>query len=102
MDRNSMTTIARLREMLATFEADLGIGPRTNHEVSILYAMHLVSEAAGEIDVAVRDVRSHVIVQNMSQPTFNRALRNLVENGDVCPSPHFKARYYRICLDFTW
>lgn len=89
-----ITTVARLRELLATIEQELGLESLSTKELDVLYVVRLLCDRTGSPTVEVAEIRHHPITQSMSQPTFNRALRALLEQGYVATAPSYKAKRY--------
>ena len=87
-------TVARLRELIATIERDLGLESLSAKELDVLYVVRLLCDRAGSAAVEVAEIRRHPITRSMSQPTFNRALRALLDQGYVAPAPAYKAKRY--------
>ena len=96
IDKVKMTTVARLREMIATLERDLGLQSLSSNELNVLYVVRLLSDEAGEADAEAADIRSHAITQGMSQPTLNRTIRALLAKGYLETAPNYKTKRYRI------
>ena len=89
------TAVAQLREIVMTMERDLGLIALSHNEKDVLYAVQSVlAESNG---VAKSDeIRSHDLVQEMSQPTFHRALKSLLARGLLQHAPDTKAGAYII------
>lgn len=92
--RIQLTTVARLRELVATMERDLGLVALSAKELDVLYVVRLLCDETTATAVEVAEIRNHAITQAMSQPTFNRALRSLLDKGYLAPAPNHKAKRY--------
>ncbi|MBT4235285.1 MAG: hypothetical protein HOD69_14385 [Marinovum sp.] len=87
------TAVAQLREIVMTMERDLGLIALSHNEKDVLYAVQSV--LADSDGVAKSDeIRSHDLVQDMSQPTFHRALKSLLARGLLRHAPDTKAGSY--------
>ncbi len=95
-DRIKITTAARLRELISTLERELGFDTLSANELNVLYVVRLLSDEAGTSAVESSRIRAHPIIQRMSQPTFNRAIRALLEKGYLETPPRYKAKRYRL------
>ncbi len=96
IDKFQFSTVARLRELLATMERDLGLTSLSSNELDLLYAVRLVSDQNKEPIVEASDIREHPITRQMSQPTFNRTIRSLLEKGYLETAPNHKAKRYQL------
>lgn len=96
VDSTKITTVARLRDLLATMERDLGLESISSNELDILYVVRLLCDESSVDTAETADIRNHKIVVGMSQPTFNRALRSLIDKGYLEPAPNYKTRHYRL------
>lgn len=76
-----METVARLRELIATLEHEQGLDALSSTQLDELYATRLVCDSCPDAVAETSVIRSHPIVQSMSQPTFHRALRVLLDLG---------------------
>ena len=91
-----MTTAARLRELIATLEHDLGLRSLSASELDVLYVVRLLSDDVDNLDAEAADIRDHMITAGMSQPTLNRAIRSLIDKGYLEPAPNYKTKRYRL------
>lgn len=96
IDRVKMTTVARLRELIATLERDLGLQSLSANELNVLYVVRLLSDEVSNLDAEAADIRDHTITASMSQPTLNRTIRSLIEKGYLEPAPNYKTKRYRL------
>ena len=85
--------LAQLRELLVGMERDLGLSSLTRNELDVLYALRRLSAQTGQI-VRSELIRNHTLVKEMSQPTFHRSLRALIEKGYIQSAPMRKAGAY--------
>ncbi|SEG41917.1 hypothetical protein SAMN04488045_2747 [Thalassococcus halodurans] len=82
------TQVAQLRDLLSSMERDLGLDSLSSNERDILLAFY--ANAAERADVGyvctTDKVRAHPTVSRISQPTFHRTLRRLLDKGLVIQS----------------
>ncbi|MBF9035407.1 hypothetical protein HKCCE2091_14265 [Rhodobacterales bacterium HKCCE2091] len=96
-----MVQLAHLRDVLHEMEQNLGFEGLTRKERDILlafYANASLSEDFGFVSSTDR-VRSHPTLESVSQPTFHRALRRLLERGMVERRDGLPAGMYAIPSD---
>ena len=85
--------VAQLRELLLGMERDLGLGDLSQNEKDVFYAVQSV--IAGSDGVARSDdIKGHSLVFEMTQPTFHRSLKNLLDRGLLAHAPSTKAGSY--------
>jgi hypothetical protein len=79
-------------------EADLGLGGLSQNEKDVLYAViSVIASKPVSNSVAKSDeIKSHFLVQNITQPTFHRSLKNLVARNIIAHAPNTKAGSYVI------
>ena len=73
--------LAQLRELLARMEGELGLDGLSRFERDILYAIRALSGNGRAVPSA--ELRQHGLIESMSQPTYHRALRELVIHGYI-------------------
>lgn len=95
-DGIKITTAARLRELLATMERDLGLETLSANELNVLYVVRLLCDDPASTIAEAADIRDHAITRDMSQPTLNRTIRSLMEKGYLETAPNYKAKRYRL------
>ncbi len=95
-DSSKITTVARLRELLATMEQDLGLETLSANELDVLYVVRLLCDEKTSSVAEAADIRAHAITRHMSQPTLSRAVRALIEKGYLETAPNYKAKRYRL------
>ncbi len=95
-DKFKITTAARLRELLATMERDLGLESLSTNELNVLYVVRLLSENSSDFVAEAAEIRDHTITRHMSQPTLNRTIRSLLDKGYLDTAPNYKAKRYRL------
>ena len=84
---------AQLRALLLGMERDLGLGDLSQNEKDVFYAVQSV--IAGSDGVARSDdIKGHSLVFEMTQPTFHRSLKNLLDRGLLAHAPSTKAGSY--------
>ena len=85
--------VAQLRALLLGMERDLGLGDLSQNEKDVFYAVQIV--IAGSDGVARSDdIKGHSLVFEMTQPTFHRSLKNLLDRGLLAHAPSTKAGSY--------
>lgn len=80
-----MVQLAHLRDVLHQMEQSLGFEGLTRKERDILLAFYAnaASDASFGLISSTDRVRAHPTLESVSQPTFHRALRRLLERGLV-------------------
>jgi len=86
-------SVAQLRELLLGMEQELGIGELSQNEKDVLYAVQ-VAFNTGTGAAKSDDIRNHMLLQSMTQPTFHRSLKSLIKKGFVGHAPNTKAGAY--------
>lgn len=89
---DKLERLAKLREMLLRLEGELGLGDLSRFARELLYAMRDLA-GLGQL-VKSADLRSHNLTVRMAQPTFHRALRELIAHGYLRHAKDTRARYY--------
>ncbi len=81
--------------LIESMERDLGLNTLSRHERDVLYVLQ---ELCGEENRFVRSdaIRRHDLLKPMTQPTFYRALRQLLERNLIEMPEGSKAGSYRI------
>lgn len=95
-NRVKITTVARLRELLATLEREIGLESLSTNELNVLYVVRLLCDDATDSSAEASDIREHAITKSMSQPTLNRTIRSLLEKGYLDTAPNYKAKHYKL------
>ncbi len=93
MDRSIYAQLAQLRGLLHEMESDLGFGTLSRNERDVLLAFHAVSESG---HCTTEQVRAQPTMHELSQPTFHRALKKLIEKGFIEKSPDLPHGTYRL------
>ncbi|GAB5435608.1 helix-turn-helix domain-containing protein [Falsiruegeria mediterranea] len=98
MSAGIFAQIAQLRDLLNTMERDLGIDKLSPNERDVLLAFYANAWCDGDDrPVCTTDVvREHPTVQRISQPTFHRTLKKLVEKGLVLQDRSLGAGLYAL------
>ena len=86
-----LARIGELRELLQQMEGDLGLTDLSRFERDLLYAVRMLAGSSGV--AATADLRAHPLVADMTQPTFHRALRTLIDRGLIRRLGEERARY---------
>ena len=69
---------AQLRKLITQMEIDIGIADLTEIERKVISALVLVSEGTGQ-PVHLSQLRHHVLLESMPQPSLYRAFQNLIK-----------------------
>lgn len=93
MSGQAYLSVAQLRELLLGMEHELGIGDLSQNEKDVLYAVQIAYSAGGGV-ARSDDIRNHMLLKSMTQPTFHRSLKSLVKRGLVGHAPNTKAGSY--------
>ncbi len=91
-----LLAVAQVRDLLAQLERNLELAALPKNELHLLYAVRLISDHSDDDVVEAADLRNHSILQDMSQPTFNRTLRSLVEKDYLQLADNCKAKRYTL------
>lgn len=96
-----LAQLSNLREVIHEMESDLGLAALERKERDILIAFYATSTADPKHGRVSRTeaVRRHPTLSDISQPTFHRALRRLVERGLIARPAGLPAGTYRIQVD---
>lgn len=83
MNHNILSQVSRLRALLEEMEKDLGLVDLSRNERDIILAFFESTRDEPEEDrkCTTETVRANPIVRKLSQPTFHRALKQLVSRG---------------------
>ncbi len=93
MSGQAYLSVAQLRELLLGMEQELGLGDLSHNEKDVLYAVQVAFQTGGGL-ARSDDIRNHMLLQTMTQPTFHRSLKSLVQKGYVGHAPNTKAGAY--------
>jgi DNA-binding MarR family transcriptional regulator len=93
MDQTIFAQIAQLRILLHNMETDLGLSTLSRNEKDIFLAFCAASNAG---TCTTERVRAQPTVRDVSQPTFHRALKRLIEKGFIEKSDDLPHGAYRI------
>lgn len=93
MSGQAYLSVAQLRELLLGMEQELGIGELSQNEKDVLYAVQVAYNTGNGV-ARSDDIRNHMLLQSMTQPTFHRSLKSLVQKGYVGHAPNTKAGSY--------
>ncbi len=93
MSAQAYISVAQLRELLLGMEQELGIGELSQNEKDVLYAIQIAFNSVNGVAKS-DDIRNHMLLQKMTQPTFHRSLKALIDKGFVGHAPRTKAGSY--------
>ncbi len=88
-----MHNLSELRSLLFRMEVEVGLSELSDAERNMLYAIMAANPSA---DGFIRNeaIRSSPLARHLSDPTFQRALRSLVEKGYVKHAPGYRRGAY--------
>jgi len=88
---------AELRAALYAMEKDIGLGNNTSTEKNILSAVAQLQNRnlAGSF-VQSKEIKSHPLCAQIPSPNFFRALKKLLDNGDLSRPEDRKKGLYRL------
>lgn len=100
MVRGIVTQLAQLRDLLHAMEAEVGLSDLTPNERDVLLACftHLYTDENGDTVCQTDAVRRHPTVARLSQPTFHRTLKRLMERGYVHKSENWPLGVYSVSV----
>lgn len=87
-----VSKLAELRKLLLGMERAMGLQELSPVERDIFYAANDI--AGPENKVRTTGLLSHALVEDVSRPTFFRALKSLVEKGYLSPSRNQTRGHY--------
>lgn len=95
-DMQSLSSAAKLRQLLKEIEADLGLEELTEAERDVLYAARMSSTAdpQGAHVFSSEDLRGNGFVDRIAPATFYRALKALRDRGFVQLAPGYRKNHY--------
>lgn len=95
-DMQSLSSAAKLRQLLKEIETDLGLDELTEAERDVLYAARIASKAdpKGAHIFSSEDLRGNGFVDQIAPATFYRALKALRDRGFVQLAPGFRKNHY--------
>ncbi|GAA6191478.1 hypothetical protein DS909_19330 [Phaeobacter gallaeciensis] len=98
MSSGILVQIAQLRDLLNTMELDLGLDKLSPNERDVLLAFYANAwNDAEDRSVCTTDVvRDHPTLRRISQPTFHRTLKKLVDKGLVLQNRALGAGLYQL------
>lgn len=93
--------LSNLRKVVHDMEVDLGLATLERKERDILLAFFAASVKHPVHGMIARTdtVRQYPTLMDISQPTFHRALRRLIDRGLIQRSPQLPAGTYSLNLD---
>jgi hypothetical protein len=93
-----LAQLAQLIEVVDAMQSDLGLSDLSTSERTVLLAVCATAQDTDEGLIGRTEAaREHPIARKMSQPTFHRALRRLIQRDLVCKSDRGPG-HYRIKL----
>ncbi|MGR3314337.1 hypothetical protein [Roseovarius indicus] len=95
MEPSELSHVAMLRVLITTMENDLGLDKLSGDERNLIYTMSALS-SDGHENLRTEDMKKHPLCQNLSHPTFYRALRTLLDKGYVSRAGSRKTGTYSL------
>ncbi|MGA1268462.1 MAG: hypothetical protein ACO3WM_05320 [Gemmobacter sp.] len=97
----SLSSAAKLRQLLKELEAELGLFDLTEAERDVLYAARIASrpESDGTQVFASENLREHGFVDEIAPATFYRALKALRDRGFIRLAPGHRKNHYVLEFD---
>lgn len=92
-DKDRLTKMASLRTTLIGLENTHLSGMTKPQERDVYYAAVLLADGKTDQDILSEDMRATSLCAHLSQPTYNRALKQLVADGYLSRSPSAFGRY---------
>ncbi|KUP91220.1 hypothetical protein [Tritonibacter horizontis] len=96
MDR--LNAIFELRDMLREMERDIGLEDLRPAEKDVFQAAHTLTDEPGQM-VQSDQIRRHPLVESLTQATFHRALKSLLELGFLERPDGARAKHYVVRQD---
>jgi hypothetical protein len=88
---------AQLRRVLRDMEDDIGLSDYTVTEKNIISALaQLQSDKDSEEFVASKEIKAHKLCSDIPNPSFFRALKNLLSCGHLALPANRKKGLYRL------
>lgn len=95
---DKLTSIFQLREMLSQLEHDVGLDTLSRIERDVLLSAHSLSEGTGAV-VSSEQIRAHPLLTSVTQATFYRAMRRLLNCGFLERADGSRAKTYTVRSD---
>ena len=96
MDR--LRAIFELRDMLRQMERDIGLEDLSRAEKDVFQAAHKLTDEPGHL-VRSEQIRQHPLTCDITQATFHRALRSLLDLGFLERPEGARAKHYIVRRD---
>lgn len=98
MENKILRQIAKLRSLLEEMEYEIGMVDLSRNERDVLLAIAEEQDVHGDESqmCSTDSVRGNPITKDLSQPTFHRALKQLIKRGLVEPCAGFPKGLYRL------
>jgi predicted HTH transcriptional regulator len=93
-DMKDISKLAELRKLLIGMERSMGLEDLTSVERDIYYAAFDI--AAQDQPVRTTNLLSHILMENVSRPTFFRALKSLVNKGYLLQCASSRRGVYQV------
>ena len=94
---NNLERYAQLRSVLRDMEDDIGLSDNTVAEKNIISAIaQLQADRDSDGFVASKEIKAHKLCSDIPNPSFFRALKNLLSGGYLTLPPNRKKGLYRL------
>ena len=93
MGTKKFINVVQLRELMLEKERGLGLGHLSQNEEDVLYAINSVITARTGVAKS-HEIKSHDLVFDMTQPTFRRCSKNLINTAMFADEQNTKAVSY--------
>ena len=97
---NRLQAIFELRDMLRDLERDIGLEDLSQVEKDVFRAAHTLTATPGQL-VQSDQIRRHHLVQSLTQATFHRALKSLLDLGFLERPAGTRAKHYVVRPDLV-
>ena len=98
MKNDSLFHLAKLYELIASMEKDLGLDSLSEDERAMVYAITSMTDAE-RATFQSSDVKNHDLCGKMSNPTFYRNLKRLLARGVIRHVQGKKTGVYEMVYD---
>ncbi len=95
MVNDSIFHLAKLYELITSMEQDLGLDTLSEDERAMIYAITSVTDAKKSAFLS-SDIKKHLLCGRMSNPTFYRNLKRLLERGIIKNADGKKTGLYEV------
>lgn len=98
MKNDSLFHLAKLYELIASMEKDLGLDSLSEDERAMVYAITSLTDTKMQVFQS-SDIKNHALCEKMSNPTFYRNLKRLLAKGVIRHVQGKKTGVYEMVYD---